>query len=316
MEQDKLFYLMFLAGVCLWQYPVIKWLFHVLRTRLYLQRNLGRVTQDLDFHCYGKLGQHIHLLIAGAEAQRVFPSVETFYMICAALFLGGYFVLRLIMSASLAVSGGIFLSLLPYSFLQVRLHEQRVERSKEGDILVQELLNQYQMNDYNMQTAIEKTSVSLEGAPLGKRLYLQLAKGLQQAVTKREVEDLLVTFRYAFDTTWGNILASNIFFAHLYGVRVDGSLHDLLRCMTQSRKAMEYGRRENHEAKLMLLYLAPVSYLLSIFFACRYFDFTIAKFFQHQLANALGLQWFCYMICCYVISLLIHRFLAKEKMDI
>jgi len=167
-----------------------------------------------------------------------------------------------------------------------------------------------------MAEALERTALSLEEEPLGKRLFLQLAKDLQNAVTRKEVEDRLTEFRYAFDTVWGNVLASNILFSHLYGVRVDGALKDLLSCMVQSRKAVEYSRRENHEARIMLVWLAPVSFFLSIFFACRFFDFTLMKFFSYQLGTALGLQWFFSMVLCYVISLLIHGFLAKEKMDI
>ena len=281
-----------------------------------VRRNLGRLTDEEDLRRYGKAAKHIKLLLDGADARKVFPTVGRFWFFSASLFGMGILLLRWITGVKTAVLGSLLLSLLPYGFLQVRLHEKRVERSKEGDLLVQELLNQYQIHDYNMQEAIEQTAVSLDGAPLGKRLYLELAKGLQHAVTKKEVEDVLLTFRYAFHTAWGNVLASNIFFAHLYGIKVDASLKDLLYCMTQSRKAVEYGRRENHEAKLMLLYLAPISYVLSVFFACRYFGFTIGKFFAYQLGTVLGMEWFLSMAFCYVISLLIHRFLAKEKMDL
>ena len=66
----------------------------------------------------------------------------------------------------------------------------------------------------------------------------------------------------------------------------------------------------------MLKYLAPVSYLLTVLLACRFFDFTLAKYFKYQLGTALGLQWFVIMIVLYGASLLLSEFLSKEKMDI
>lgn len=313
---DNFFYLVFLTGILLISDAAVYWLRCTFRTRFYLRRNLGRFQDEAELRHYSRIGMHIHMLIRGAEAERYFPSVERFYLI--SLLLGGVQMLltSLMVSGRTAFLWGCFQAILPYLLLHAQLHEKRVRRSLEGDAMVQELLNHYQICDYHMAEALEKAALSLEKEPLGKRLFLQLAKDLQNAVTKKEVENLVAEFRYAFDTVWGNVLASNILFSHLYGVRVDGALKDLLRCMVQSRKAVEYSRRENHEARLMLVWLTPISFLLSIFFACHFFDFTIGKFFSYQLGTALGLQWFFSMVFCYVISLLIHVFLAKEKMDI
>lgn len=313
---DRLLYLLFIAGMVLLVYPSVYWLWCALRTRFFMRRKLGRFGDEKELKVYGKLGTHIGMLIQAAEAERYFPTVERFYLISFMLGLipGNFF--RLALSWRIAVLWGAFLACMPYLLLQVQLHEKRVRRSREGDVLVQELLNYYQICDYHMVEALECTALSLKEEPLGKRLFLQLAKDLRSAVTKKEAEDLLTEFRYAFDTVWGNVLASNILFSHLYGVRVDGALKDLLACMVQSRKAVEYSRRENHEARMMLVWLAPISFLLSVFFACRFFDFTLGKFFSYQLGTPLGLQWFFSMVFCYVISLVIHGFLAKEKMDI
>ena len=313
---DKLLYLLFFMGVLLLVSPTLRWCWWVLRIRLGMHRHLGSFGDEQALKTYGKIGSHLHMLIQAAEAGRYFPTVERFYLISALLGVIPALVLMPVLSWKLAILWGGFLTCIPYLVLQAQLHEKRVKRSKEGDVLVQELLNHYQICGFSMTEALERTALSLEEEPLGKRLFLQLAKDLQHAVTKKEVEDLLAEFRYAFDTVWGNVLASNIFFAHLYGVRVDGALKDLLACMVQSRKAVEYSRRENHEARLMLVWLAPISFLLSIFIACRFFDFTLGKFFSYQLGTALGVQWFLSMVFCYVISLLIHIFLAKEKMDI
>ncbi|MBR3785204.1 MAG: hypothetical protein IKJ77_02215 [Firmicutes bacterium] len=313
---NKVFYLVFLAGLTMLVHPSVYWLWCACRTRFRMRRKLGSFGDESSLKSYGKAGEYLRMLILAAEAERYFPTVERFCLISGLL--GGIpgILFTLLVPWHTALLWGGFLTCMPYLMLQALLHEKRVCRSREGDVLVQELLNQYQICDYKMTEALERAALALEGEPLGKRLFLQLAKDLQNAVTKKEVEDLLAEFRYAFDTVWGNVLASNILFSHLYGVRVDGAMKDLLHCMVQSRKAVEYSRRENHEARMMLVWLTPVSFLLSIFFACRFFDFTLGKFFAYQLGTALGLQWFFSMVFCYVVSLLVHGFLAKEKMDI
>lgn len=313
---DSVFHLLFLTGMLLFVSPSIYWIYCVCRTRFYMRRSLRGFGDERELRSYGKAGRHLQMLIQAAEAEDYFPTIERFYLASILLgFVPGSLFFFMVSWQAAMLWGG-FLMMLPYLILRAQLHEKRVKRSREGDVLVQELLNHYQIYNYNMIEALEKTALSLEEEPMGKRLFLQLAKDLQNAVTKKEVEDLLRDFRYAFDTVWGNVLASNILFAHLYGIRVDGALKDLLTCMVQSRKSVEYSRRENHEARIMLVWMAPISFLLSIFFACRFFDFTIWKFFSYQLGTSLGLQWFFSMGFCYIASVLIHGFLAKEKMDI
>lgn len=313
---DKIMYLLFLVGLMLTVYPSVFWLKSICRTRWYMRRNFAFFGDEKTLKSYGRIGSHLRLLVQAADAEGYFPSVERFYIISGVLgILPVIFFCRIVPIQS-AFLWGCFSTLLPYLVLQAQLHEKRVKRSKEGDVLVQELRNQYQICNYNILDALEKTAKNLGEMSLGKNLFLQLAKDLNHAVTKKEVENLLIEFRYAFDTVWGNVLASNIFFAHMYGIRVDEALEDLSAYMVQSRKAIEYSRRENHEAKMMLLWLAPMSFLLSIFFACHFFGFTLWKFLNYQLGTALGLQWFFAVIFCYVISLFVHGFLAKEKMDI
>lgn len=313
---NKLFCLLFIMGVLLMGYPSLYWLWCAFRIRFCMRRRLDRFGDEQDLKVYGRLGNHIRLLLHAAEAKRYFPTVERFYLVSLLFAIVPGILLKMTLSWRMAVLWGGFMACLPYLVLQVQLHEKRVRRSREGDVLVQELLNHYQICGYHMADALEHVALTIKEAPLGKRLFLQLSKDLRSAVTKKEVEDLLTEFRYAFDTVWGNVLASNILFSHLYGVRVDAALKDLLTCMVQSRKTAEYSRRENHEARMMLVWLAPVSFFLSVFFACHFFDFTLGKFFSYQFGTALGLQWFFSMVFCYVTSLLVHVFLAKEKMDI
>lgn len=316
MNMTKLIYAVYFAGLAIWQFPLLYSLYLTVRNRIQIRRNLKHMTDDERLKQYGSFSEHVNIAIEGADMKKLFNNPETFYLVSAILFIGTAAIAALVVEPTMALCFGSFMGALPYCSIMARLYSQRVTRSREGDVLVQELLNNYKIHMYNMKEAIEITAFTIEGAPGAKRILLNLAKGLNNAVTEKEVEKLLSVFRYSIDTAWGNVLSSNIFFAYIHGIRVDQALEDLLSSITKSRKVIEHGKRENNEARLMLKYLAPISFLLSIIGACKYFDFTIAKFIKYQLGTALGLKWFMIMVMFYVAGILINGFLSREKMDI
>ncbi len=313
---EKILYVFYFAGILLWQYPLLYRVWSALRSRIFIRRDLRRLTDREGLARYGRVSRHVSLLIEGSDMQKLFPSPASFYAVSTILALGTALIVSMAESFSMALLCGLFTGALPYLLLTVRLYNQRVARSREGDLLVQELLNNYKIYDFNMKEAIEATAVSLEDAPNGRRLLFHLAKGFQTAAGRAEVENLLSVFRYSLDTAWGNVLSSNIFFAHFYGVRVDQALEDLLSGIVKSRQVAEHGKRENNEARLILKYLVPVSFLLSIVCACRYFGFNLPKFIKYQFGTPTGLKWFLIMAMLYVAGLLLNGFFSREKMDI
>ena len=309
-------YGVYFAGVILWQHGLLTALCSAIRNRLLIRRSLKKLTDGEELKQRTPVGRQLKLLIEGAEADQFFASPEQLQagsLICG---LGTAFVVALLEDPAMALLCGLFAGAMPYCVLLARLHTRRVSRSREGDILIQEILNNYKIYDYNMKEAIEVTAATMEDAPGARRLMLQLAKGMQRAVTRREVEQLLSVFRYSLDTAWGNALAANILFACVYGIRVDAAMEDLLAGIVKSRQVIEHGKRENNEARMMLQYLAPASFLLSVLAACRYFDFTLGKFIRYQFGTALGLKWFLIMAMLYMAGVLINAFFSREKMDI
>lgn len=316
MSITKLIYAVYFAGLGIWQYPLLYSLYLTGRNRVLIKQNLKHLTDDERLKRYGTFSEHVKMAIEGADLKRFFHNPETFYLVSGILGLGSAAIAALVVGPAMALCFGGFMGALPYCSIMARLYSQRVARSREGDILIQELLNNYKIHMYNMKEAVEITAFSIEGAPGAKRILLNLAKGLNNAVTEKEVEKLLAVFRYSIDTAWGNVLASNIFFAYVHGSRVDQALEDLLSSITKSRQVIEHGKRENNEARLMLKYLAPISFALSVIGACRYFGFTLAKFIKYQLGTALGLKWFMIMVMLYVAGILVNGFFSREKMDI
>ena len=316
MDVAMLIYIMYFCGVALWQYGSLDGFCSIIRNRLSIRRSLKALTDNRELKVRNSWCMHLKLLIEGADAQRFFSTPEQLQIISCICGFGAAVAVAMVEDTAMAIICGAFAAAMPYCILQARVYGRRVARSREGDILVQEVLNNYKIYDYNMKEAIEVTAASMEEAPQARRLILQLAKGLQRAVTKEEVEGLLSVFRYSLDTAWGNVLAVNIFFSYMYGIRVDTAMEDLLAGIVKSRQVVEYGKRENNEARLILKYLAPISFLLSIVGACRYFDFTLAKFLYYQLGTALGVKWLIIMLMLYGIGVLISVFFSREKMDI
>ncbi|MGN0659966.1 MAG: hypothetical protein ACI4LA_10240 [Emergencia sp.] len=316
MNVIKLLYILYFAGVALAVWPLMEYLAISVRSRFAVHRNLSRLTDDRRLKRQSPAERHIQLLVEGAEAQSLFASPGHFLVFSMVCGCGAAGILSLAGASSMAMPCGIFAAAMPYCILNARLYNRRVERSREGDILVQEILNNYKIYGCNMKEAIEVTAATIEDAPGGRRLLLNLAKGFHTAVTREEVEDLLSVFRFSIDTTWGSVLASNIFFSYMYGVRVDTALEDLQACIAKSRQVVEHGKRENNEARLMLKYLAPVTFFLSAAGACRYFGFTPGKFIRYQLGTPLGLKWFLIIVMLYGAGILINVFFSREKMDI
>lgn len=316
MNTTVLIYLVFLMGIGLWQYSSILYFFMAIKNRIIITRNLRALTHIDVIKTYGRIGNYIQMVLDASGSKGIFPSPEVFFMVTGIITAGVTWILSLMEPFSTSLLFGTFLGSLPYFFIIARLNQQRSARSREGDTLIHELLNNYKIYDYNMREAIEMTVRTIDEAPHAKGILLDLSRGLGNAITGQEVNRVLDTFRYALDTTWGNALASCISFAHINGVRVDYALEDLANSITKSRQVIEYGKRENNEARLILTYLAPVSFLLSIVGACKYFDFTVSKFFTYQFATSTGLKWFLIMVSFYICGILINGFFSREKMDI
>lgn len=215
-----------------------------------------------------------------------------------------------------ALTVALFSSLMPYVYLRIKLHFIRVNSSKEGDIIIGEILNNYKISYCNMKEALEITAKDVENAPYSRRLILDLVKGLNKVGSKEDVRELLNVFRYSLGTSWGNVLASNIYFAEVLGIKVTDSLTDLLEVVSSSREVLEHTKRENNESNLIFKYMAPVCFILTVLAACKFFGFTLDKYIKYQFGTATGLMWMLIIVGIYIAGIVINIFLTKTKMDV
>ncbi len=217
---------------------------------------------------------------------------------------------------SLLIAGAAFTGALPYLTLSVRLRKIRAGSSAEGAVLLVELLDNYKMNFYNIREAIEVTALTIEDAPHTRKLMFDLSKGLNRAGDNVQIRKLLDNFRYSVGTSWASVLSDNIYLAVTSGMRIDAAMEDLIRTVEKAREISEFIRRENNEATVILKYLAPSCYLLTIAAGTKYFGLTAEEFIHYQFGTPVGLLWFTAALLLYLSALLVKEFLTKNRLDI
>ncbi|MGN1381487.1 MAG: hypothetical protein ACI4W2_01575, partial [Eubacterium sp.] len=177
-------------------------------------------------------------------------------------------------------------------------------------------LAQYRIREGNIREAVFSTAESLEDAPNLRTVLYDLAKGLNQACTKKECRSETEKFRYAVGTVWGSALASAVYFAHVQGMNITNTLEDLAGSLERSRKVCEQAKREHHESRLLLTAAVPGTYLWTIFCAMRYFDMTFMRFLWCQFRTPLGLRCILISAMLYIAGVCLQVLLNDEKLDL
>ncbi|MBK5253201.1 MAG: hypothetical protein JJE03_01815 [Peptostreptococcaceae bacterium] len=207
-------------------------------------------------------------------------------------------------------------SLLPYIVLRTKLKVDRRTNANEGDLVIAEILNSYKFTGYNMRAAIEHTALNMTNAPHMKNVILDLSKDMNLASDERDIKKSLFKFRYKVNTAWSDILSSNMYFALTKGVVVTDALADLLQAVENSKTVKEHLKRESNEANLMIIYMAPICYLLTVIGGIKFFNFTLKKFFSYQFLTDTGIKWFLVIVITYCIGILAKIYINDNKLDI
>lgn len=263
-----------------------------------------------------KLYEHIKILLRISLNKSGSSWIRGFFVVSALLGAVPLLVLNGRVADSLALIAAFFSAGLPYVLLRLRLQIMRVESSREGEILVTEILENYKIQFFNMQRAIEVSAAEIEEAPNCKRLLMNLAKGIPAAGSADDIRRLLDEFRLSINTSWANILAVNMYFALTGGMQATNALHDLSEALVMARKADEYLKRENNESKLMLKYLAPICYVMTVAGGMFFFNLTWKKYLLYQFKTAAGLTWLVISALLYISGILIYVYISKGKLDI
>ncbi len=277
-----------------------------------LKRLMGEVPEGGELRGTAGLSSMVELAF-GVKRENSGP---LFIALSLGLALTVFVLLIFSYGAGLAIWGFIATALSPYLVLRTRLRNLQVDMSREGEQLLTELLNNYRIEGYNMGEAVERTALTIEDAPLSKRMLLDLSRQMNAASGEAELKKAIERFRLALSTSWGDLLAANLEFAAVDGIIVTESLRDLVENIGNARRLLEQTKRENSDSGMILKVLFPVMCALIYLGATAAFGLTPAQFARNQFATRTGMGWFISLVFSYLLSLLASAFIARRKMDI
>lgn len=306
-------YLGCFLGVWLILYPIISRL--VNRIRVYTRFRISRIQRKSKiFNC--KLFSHIELLLSVTLNIKTTYSIITFCVI--SVFLIGtslVFLLNSEISIFICLIISTIFGLFPYMILRIRLHNIRVNSSYEGTILISELINQYKINYFNMIEAVDETIPRLDKQLYSKKALFRFSLAVKQYCGNEELEEIINEFNYSINTSWSLLLANNIYLSIDKGDDVREALNDILEDLSDLKKINEKNKQYNHETYVMIKFIAPSFYILSIFAMFGIFGFTIDKFIDFQFNNPTGLKFFLLIILSISINYIIYFVIRKPKND-
>lgn len=260
--------------------------------------------------------RHIERTIRVAMNTRSEQAIYTFFLISGLLtFFSLLFCIRssqtvLTSIITCTAAGGT-----PYLLLYMKLRAINVNSSYEADILVTELISQYKMNYLNMVEAIDQTIIRLKRDLYTRKALFRLSLDVKECRNREELEVIVKEFAFSIGTEWAILLSNNIYQAIAYRDDVREGLEDILNELIALKAVNETNKQNNSETFLIIKYVAPLAYLLSIYGLIHYLGFSTSKFIDYQFKNPQGLQYFVYTMVCIVANFIIYYFIRKPKND-
>jgi hypothetical protein len=231
------------------------------------------------------------------------------------------FVLSLtLMIYRLNIINALFYSILfglsPYLFLQVKLRKKRVDSSYESDVVINELINQYKINNFNIISALDAFTVQIKNAPNMQKNVFYLSLKLKQYRDEEELNTILQDFVYSVKTEWIKLLSNNIFIGLVDNTNILNGLEDIQSDIQQAIRDNENEKRLNSESFTLIKFVAPLLYVGSIYCAKAVFKMPLSDFFKYQFNTQTGFNYFIFMVLIFLMDSLILILIKNKKFDI
>lgn len=304
---SRIWYLALLTGILLLFYPDIK---RMLPRRKKASRTLNEFRSSSIY---------IHL-------EKIFASLSetgTVGKNSVAAFLGLSLFLFLIVNVIIMKQDGsmaglvvsIAFGFLPYVCLRFRKFNIQHKASYEAEVLIEELLNEYRTNYYNMAEAIDVCFRKLDSSLRVKNYLYRLSLKTRNARNEDELAKALEDFVYSINTDWSKMLANNIKMALEDGTDVTSGLESLLADCREINETLERGKRQNTEAFTIMQFFSPLAYLVFIWMMINWFDLSLKEIIDYQLNTEKGAQLFLGIILISFVNYVIAIVSSKEKFD-
>lgn len=300
-------------GTWLFIYPMLKPFLSSRRVKRRFRE--GSFIEQKDIQ-KSRVIKHFEMLLLVTINNKTPFAVYTFMLITGSLFfLTLIFMLNTGNQLFINLFFAVGIAAIPYFILRVKLHSIRVSSSYEASALITELNNQYKINYLNMIEAIDHTIPRLNKQPYSKKALTRFSLAIKQYKTSRELEEIIKEFNYSIDTAWSMLLATNLFLSIEYGDDVRESLDDIIEDLKDLKNISEKNKQYNHESFVIIKYIAPATYILSVLAMFYIFGFNITKFIEYQFYEPLGLKFFLLVIFFIAINYLIYFLIRKPKND-
>lgn len=254
------------------------------------------------------------LIVVKGNSDRV--EISSFFFICIFLFMIAMVVVIQRTTLLKAIAFSLAISISPYVWLRLQLNKIRIDSSYEADKLINELINQYKLNNNNMIDAIDETIHNIKEAPSMKRQLFILSLKLKEYRTKEQLKASIEHFIYAVETEWIILLANNIYISITENIDITLGLEDIQKEIKQAIADKEREKRLNLESISIVKYLTPTIYLLSILLSKKVFNIPIKDFFEYQLNTSTGFNYFMIIVVITLFNNSLIVLLNRQKFDI
>ena len=303
----------FLAGVFIFTFDGMKDIYDAL---FIIAKKTADSFRGTDLTDRSEVWERVRIVLGITLGMGRDRSVRLFFLVSGLLSVAAMVLLAGKVAFWLHAAAAVMSAFLPYLLLRIRMEDMRIQGSHEGEKLLTELTENYKINYYNMKEAIDKTAVTLKNAPGSQKIMANLSRGLDRTGSEKNIMKLLEEFSLSINTSWSNTLKSLMYFALVHGIRVDEALEDLSETLKSARIVEEYSKRENNESAMMIRYLVPLTYLMTVFAGVRFFGLGAGKFLEYQFGTEVGATWFTIFIIVYTTSYMVNSFLSRNKLDL
>ncbi len=281
-----------------------------------IRKKLSAIWLDRDMYQYRGVRRELFHLIRLTGSENIYPTPNTLIYFSIVLAMACIFIMLYSQGVVFSIILGILAGSIPWLHLAVRVKHMRVKLSKEGKLLIGEIMNQYLICSGDIISAMEKTSLNKSISHQLRNVLITLAGELRQASNDIQIEKRTRLLHKAIGTSWANLLALLIRISLVKKKNIYPSLKNLWDYVVNQTQMIEFSKREGFQSKVIIRYITPIAYIITLAAGKYYLDMDFKSLFHLQFHTDLGIRWFALCIIALTMGILADEFLKEEKIDV
>lgn len=209
----------------------------------------------------------------------------------------------------------LILSAMPYIAIRARLYVKQVKSSFEGEMLMEELVNQYKMCNRNIYETLDASILSIPEGYISKNALYQLRLKLTTFRSEDELKKALQRFVLNWNSTWSKMIADNIYNAVWERIDVLTGFENLLEECKNINKGIEINKRESLEAELIAKVICPLFFIILMCAVRFMFGYSWEKIFAYLFIDKKGVSASTLLLFVYNFNVSTFPVLGKRNYD-